>query len=42
MSRALNSEPAGWAATALVVFQRTINETDIKAALASSDSEVRS
>lgn len=34
MSRALNSERAGWAAAALVVFQRTINEADIETAMA--------
>lgn len=33
MSRTLNSERAGWAATALVVFQRTINETDTETAI---------
>ncbi len=34
MSRAINSERAGWAAAALVVFQRTVNEADIETAMA--------
>jgi hypothetical protein len=33
MSRAINTQRAGWAAAALTVFQRTINECDIETAI---------
>ncbi len=33
MSRALNSERAGWAAAGLTVFQQTTGEADIETAM---------
>jgi hypothetical protein len=33
MSRSINTQRAGWAASALTVFQRTINERDIETAM---------
>ena len=33
MSRALNTQRAGWAAVGLTVFQRTIGESDIETAI---------
>ena len=33
MSRALNTQRAGWAAAGLTVFQRTIGESDIETAI---------
>jgi hypothetical protein len=33
MSRAINTQRAGWAAAALTVFQRTVGESDIETAM---------
>lgn len=33
MSRAINTQRAGWAAAALTVFQRTINEREVETAI---------
>lgn len=33
MSRTINTQRAGWAATALTVFQRTVGECDVETAM---------